>query len=383
MLTLLPVFCIVLVYAYKLGVLTNPGFLFNVIVAFLICIMSIVEGMVITPDFFYVRLDEAWFYQESVLGLKYIFNNHFRYFLYLAYSNLSYIFGGEYIFKFHLIPFALLTSLIFFDISRLRSVLFFFPIVFGYIYFLSTVHMRDMLIIFFCLFFLFKLAKSNRPIIVILFTILFFLTLRAEFIIVFLFTYIWMKSESVFNKGFLINYFIPGILIMVIISLPNFTEMVISISDVFFPGRMQLYLAIRSEEVSKLPFLTENASSIIRQLTTPFPWSKIRSLLTEPMGTNLILQEIFRIIMMSTYFLMVFYLIFNFKKAVKIMDENKFLRLLFAVSIQITILYAIFGDGGGASRNKLFPIILVFLLFNYLINYNSTFKLKETYEDPS
>lgn len=383
MLTLLPVSCIVLVYAYKLGILTNPGFLFNVIVAFLICIMSIVEGMVITPDFFYVRLDEPWFYSESVLGLEYIFNNHFRYFLYLAYSNLSYLLGGDYIFKFHLIPFALLTSLILFDIARLKSVLYFFPIVFGYIYFLSTIHMRDMLIVFFCLFFLFKLANSRRPLFVILFTILFFLTLRAEFIIVFLITYFWMKSESVFNKGFLINFFIPGLVIMVLISLPNFTEIIISISDLFFPGRMRLYLALRSEEVSKLPFLTENASSIIRQLITPFPWSKIRSLLTEPIGANLVLKEIFRIIMMSTYFLMVLYLIFNFRKVVEIMDENKFLRLLFAVSIQITILYAIFGDGGGASRNKLFPIILVFLIFNYLINYKNRHKLIENYEDPS
>lgn len=383
MLTFLPVFCIVLVYAYKLELLTNPGFLLNVIFALLISIMSVVEGMVITPDFFYVRLDEAWFYRESISGLDYIFNNHFRYFLYLAYSNVSYLLGGDYIFKFHLIPFALLTSLILFDITKLKSVLYFFPIVFGYIYFLSTIHMRDMLIVFFCLFFLFKLAKSEKPIIVIFFTILFFLTLRAEFIFVFLITYFWMKSESILNKGFLVNYFIPGFLIIVFISLPNFTDLVIGISDLFFPGRMRIYLALRSEEVTKLPFLTENASSIIRQLITPFPWSKIRSLLTEPMGTNLYFKEIFRVIMMSTYFLMIFYLSFNLRKVLEIMNENKFLRLLFAVSIQITILYAIFGDGGGASRNKLFPIILVFLIFNYLINYKKSFKLKELYENPS
>ena len=126
MLTLLPGFCLVLVYAYKLGLLTNPGFLLNVIFAFLISIISIVEGLAITPDFFYVRLDEEWYYHESTLGMDYILNNHFRYFLYLAYSNLSYLLGGDYIFKFHLIPFALLTSLILFDITRLKSLLFFF-----------------------------------------------------------------------------------------------------------------------------------------------------------------------------------------------------------------------------------------------------------------
>jgi len=382
MLTLLPGFCLVLVYAYKLGLLTNPGFLLNVIFAFLISLISIVEGIAITPDFFYVRLDEYWFYRESVSGMDYILNNHFRYFLYLAYSNLSYILGGEYIFKFHLVPFALLTSLVLFDITRLKSVLYFFPVVFGYIYFLSTIHMRDTLIVFFCLFFLFKLAETKKPAFVIFVTILFFLTLRAEFIIVFLFTYFWMKSESIFKKGFLLNYFIPGFLIIVLISLPNFTDIVVVVSDLFFPGRMGLYLALRSEEVSSLPFLTENASSIIRQLITPFPWSKIRSLLTEPMGLNLYVKEIFRVIMMSSYFLMILYLFFNLKKVVEIMDENKFLRLLFAVSIQITILYAIFGDGGGASRNKLFPIILVFLIFNYSINHKKTFKLKEFYENP-
>jgi len=382
MLTLLPGFCLVLVYAYKLGLLTNPGFLLNVIFAFLISLISIVEGIAITPDFFYVRLDEYWFYRESVSGMDYILNNHFRYFLYLAYSNLSYILGGEYIFKFHLVPFALLTSLVLFDITRLKSVLYFFPVVFGYIYFLSTIHMRDTLIVFFCLFFLFKLAETKKPTFVIFVTILFFLTLRAEFIIVFLFTYFWMKSESIFKKGFLLNYFIPGFLIIVLISLPNFTDIVVVVSDLFFPGRMGLYLALRSEEVSSLPFLTENASSIIRQLITPFPWSKIRSLLTEPMGLNLYVKEIFRVIMMSSYFLMILYLFFNLKKVVEIMDENKFLRLLFAVSIQITILYAIFGDGGGASRNKLFPIILVFLIFNYSINHKKTFKLKEFYENP-
>jgi hypothetical protein len=382
MLTLLPGFCLVLVYAYKLGLLTNPGFLLNVIFAFLISLISIVEGIAITPDFFYVRLDEYWFYRESVSGMDYILNNHFRYFLYLAYSNLSYILGGEYIFKFHLVPFALLTSLVLFDITRLKSVLYFFTVVFGYIYFLSTIHMRDTLIVFFCLFFLFKLAETKKPAFVIFVTILFFLTLRAEFIIVFLFTYFWMKSESIFKKGFLLNYFIPGFLIIVLISLPNFTDIVVVVSDLFFPGRMGLYLALRSEEVSSLPFLTENASSIIRQLITPFPWSKIRSLLTEPMGLNLYVKEIFRVIMMSSYFLMILYLFFNLKKVVEIMDENKFLRLLFAVSIQITILYAIFGDGGGASRNKLFPIILVFLIFNYSINHKKTFKLKEFYENP-
>ena len=62
MLTLLPGLCIVLVYAYKLGLLTNPGFLLNVIFAFLISIMSFVEGLAITPDFFYVRLDEEFFF---------------------------------------------------------------------------------------------------------------------------------------------------------------------------------------------------------------------------------------------------------------------------------------------------------------------------------
>jgi hypothetical protein len=377
MLTFLPAFCIVLVYAYKLKILSNPGFLLNIIVAFLIGILSVIEGLAITPDFFYVRLDEKWFYYESVSDLNYIFNNHFRYFLYLAYSNLSYLLGGDYIFKFHLIPFAILTSLVLFDITRLKSVLYFFPLVFGYIYFLSTIHMRDMLIVFFCLFFLFKLTETKRPAFVIFFTILFFLTLRAEFIIVFLFTYIWMKSEVIFNKGFIINYFIPGLLILIVISLPNFTDLVVGISDLFFPGRMSLYLALRSEEVSKLPFLTENASSIIRQLITPFPWSKIRSLVTEPIGTNLILKEVFRVIMMSTYFLMIIYLMFNLRKVVEIMNESKFLRLLFAVSIQVTILYAIFGDGGGASRNKLFPIILVFLIFNSVIEKTQFFNLNK------
>lgn len=383
MLTFLPVVCVFLIYAYKLKILTNPGFILNLIFAFLVSLMSIIEGLAVTPDFFYVRLDEEWFYHESVSGINNIYNNHFRYFLYLAYSNLSFQLGGDYIFKFHLVPFAILTSLILYEISKQKSVLYFFPVVFGYIYFLSTIHMRDILIIFFCLFFLFKLANSRRPLFVILFTILFFLTLRAEFIIVFLITYFWMKSESVFNKGFLINFFIPGLVIMVLISLPNFTEIIISISDLFFPGRMRLYLALRSEEVSKLPFLTENASSIIRQLITPFPWSKIRSLLTEPIGTNLILKEIFRIIMMSSYFIILIYLSFNFRKVIVIMNENKFLRLLFAFSIQITILYAIFGDGGGASRNKLFPIILIFLIFNNLINYDSRLKIKDSYENHS
>lgn len=68
-------------------------------------------------------------------------------------------------------------------------------------------------------------------------------------------------------------------------------------------------------------------------------------------------------ILMMSFYLMSALLLFKWKKVCNILKNNRFLQVLFTIAVINTILYAIYRDGGGSSRNKLYPIMFAYVTF--------------------
>jgi len=364
--TVLPLILCVFIYAYKLGVLKSGAFFFNIIVALFIGTLSFSEGALLTPELFFVRLDEITFYEESIRSAGSIFNEHWRYLGYIIFSHFTYLTGGEYFFKIQSIPFALLSSLILYDVTRKKISLWLFPVVFSYILFLSTLHMRDAMIIFGILFFVLRLSRCKRSTSIFLWTSVasvYFLTIRFEFSIIIFLIGIWLVIVNNYKIKPSIAFFYPSLGLVILFIVPYTATFLINISNYFFPGRAELYLMLREDEVTSFPLLNENASSLLRQLLTPIPTSLIGRIFGDEIPANLYLSDLFRLLLMVFVYFTTFLLLFYYRKVLVILRKEKFPQILLLFSVIVSILYSIFGDGGGDTRNKVYPFILLFYLF--------------------
>lgn len=370
MITVLPLLLCVIIYAYKLGVLKSGAFCFNIFIAAFIATLSFFEGEILTPDFYFIRLDESTFYRESITSLNYIVSEHWRYLGYILYSHLTYITGGEFLFKIQSIPFALLSSLVLYDLTKNKLSLWLFPIFFSYIFFLSTLHMRDSMIIFGVLYFVLQLSRCHKGACIIGWTslaILYFITLRLEFAIIFFLVGTWILLVNKLKFNIKTAFIYPPFILIVLFIIPYTTTLLIEISNYFFPGRAEVYLLIREEEVTSFPLLNANASSFIRQIITPIPTSLLIRVLGSEIPVNLYLSDLFRFLIMIFVYTTISFLLVNFWKAYNIFIRCSFIQILLIISVIVSIVYSIYGDGGGDSRNKIYPYLFLFILLMKMV----------------
>lgn len=359
---------LVFLYAVRLKVISHPAFIFNIFAALFICVIAFLEIELLNDGYLYLYPDEprfsAWA-QEPFLD---IINRHKRYLIYVLFSHSTYSFAGEWAFKIQSVPFALLSSLMIYDVTKQKNTLWLFPVVFGYLYFLATLNLRDSIVISAMLFFLLKISRSESKGIIIwsMFAMAFFSIIRPEYSIVCSIVMVWvLVNRGIRNKFFVL--IVPSIIVTVLFVF--FEDAIFGIADYFYPGRVAKYVAFRSPGLDAIPFLNDNATALVRQLFTPIPISKINFLLTHGPSYNLVVMEIFRMILMTSFYFMFLAVLFKWKKAYSYLKENRFLQVLFMLAVINTILYAIYRDGGGGTRNKLYPFILIYIMFGKMYLY--------------
>lgn len=357
------IWLIVFLYAIRLKIINHPAFIFNVFFALFICVLAFLEVGLLKDGTIFLNPDEPWFSMEAQRPLQEILVNHKRYLAYILYSHSTYVLVGEWGFKIQSLPFALLSAMILYDASGKKNALWLFPIVFGYVYFLATLHMRDLMIICTSLYFALKVSRGGSKEIITWSAIamLFFSVLRPEFSIMWFFIMIWLLACYWAKNKFFMIFVIPVILSF--ISFAFFSDVFVNIASYFYPERIKSYVDDRAVELDSIFYFNDNINALIRQLITPLPTSKISYMLNYGLATNLFFQEIFRMVLMSLFYIMSIALLFNLKKSYLLIKENRFLQVLFAIALINTYLYAIYRDGGGSSRNKLYPIIWVYVVF--------------------
>jgi hypothetical protein len=368
----------VFLYAMRLRIITHPAFIFNVFVALCIGALAFVDIGLVTDPNMYIFSDEKWFSPEAKRPLEEIISSHKRYLAYILFSHSTYLFAGEWAFKIQSIPFALFSSLILYDATRKKSTLWLFPIVFSFIFFLATLNLRDVILFSAMLFFMLKVSRSKLPGIITwsTLTILFFSVIRPEYSIVCFFIMCWVLVNNRVKNKFLV-LIIPAVTVIVLFVF--FENAIFGIANYFYPGRVSHYVSDKAVELGQIPFLNDNATALVRQLITPLPLSKIIFIYNNEVPGRRILYEILRMIMMISYYFMFVVVLIKWKKAYYFLVQNRFIQILFMMAVINTVLYAIYRDGGGGSRNKLYPFILVYVFFiNFYI-----FRIKKYVSDRS
>lgn len=263
--------------------------------------------------------------------------------------------------KLQSVPFSLLTLMVLFDVTRKNLTLILYPIIFGYLYFLSTLNMRDSMLIFLMLASIKLVTEAGITkafVCAVSFLILFYF-IRPEYSYIWVFLYLWyLLSKSRLP----IKYTVYAPALTIVVAYVWFDEFIYLLIDYFQPGRLDVYLAERFVADGNV-LLNPNLIGFIRQLFTPNPYSKVVELFDIGYTDNLFFKEVFRIIMMSGFYLLCLLLVVKFRGLIRLVRNNDFMKVLLMFSIIHTILYAIYGDGGGASRNKVYPYIFVFLAY--------------------
>ncbi len=381
MITILPCLLCCFYYAKKMRILYHPAFLLNVVACFFVALLSFGEVLILSPENFFPRLDENFFVNAAKEDFSTIISGNNRYLGFIIFSHLTYITSCEEALKFQLLPFALFILLVVYDFTRKKNALWLFPVVWGYIYMLATLAMRDTILIAGMLGILLKLSRAESKLAFGCWSfwgLVFFSFLRPEYSIVLFLTILWYCGAVRFKKKFFATYFIPSFLILLVFIFSN--SFVIEVGNVFYPGRIESYKEDFVETGSSVPFLGDNLNALLRQLFTPLPSSKMVYLLSHGPSSNLVLKEVFRIVIMLGFYIMLLFLLFRPKAVYFLLRNNYFLQLLFIVSVINTIFYAVYRSGGGSTRNKVFPIFLVFIIYIKLKD-RGNFTLKQWWSE--
>jgi len=366
-------------------VLKKNAFWFNIAVALTILAIGIIELHLFSPDEWFTKLDEQTFIkwaQQSVSEIKAKGN---RYFLFIILTRETLGSAGEGLaLKVQSIPFAILTSLVIYDATKLRVTLWLFPIIFSFLFFFATLVMRDSIIIFVTIWLCLKVSRSKAASLP-MWTALgwaFYYFIRPEAGWLFLFTLLWYFIYRFLKRDVVVIYFIPTFLILFIFVTP-IADYLIDFVGIYYGDRIDLYTINRSQELKNLPFISENAAATIRQLFTPFPLSKLARFLTIGAGENLYIYEFVRMIMMSSFYFLTLYCLIFWRKIWRVFAQNDFLKLVFGIALAYTLAYAIYADGGGDSRNKIYPYLLLYLFFVMTIHQLKIFGLANNTNHPA
>lgn len=367
MITIILSWVLVFLYAKKLKINRTRAFWFVIFSTTFLVYLSLAEVLLVSPEDIYSRLDESYFLRIAGLSFNEILAEGSRYRLFHLYNYLTYntLFGWHLSLKIHLVAFSMLIMLVLYDSTRNIYAIWLFTIVFSYIIFLSTLNMRDVILIFMTLYSLLGLvrARRQRTIFWIVLPSLLLLLIRPQAAFFYLLASIWIGVFAKKTKTPFVAYFVPAGIIIGVIVLNQFFQQAIVYLQLYTPFNPEPYLQERSGEITRIPFLGENVNALVRQIITPLPTSKLGEILAGGMSANFYLYEISRSVMMLSVYMLIGYLMLHWRYLGNAFKHNKFLGALLIMAVLYTAAYAIFSDGGGDSRNKLYPFFLFYVLF--------------------
>jgi hypothetical protein len=355
------------VFAKRLGLLYRYELLVNLLAISIIVVFVYFELIVFNNSDLFKLSDEVFFLELAEFNYDYLFDRHSRYFLYAAYSKLNAATFGSSFLKVQNIPFSLAIALLVYKLSNRRASLLFFPLVFGYIYVLSISNLRDSMLILLVLLYVVVLKNASvlKSLILTIFISLLFMYIRPEYAIVIVISWAILMVCRMIPSRFVWKSLVAvaSIFVTGYLALPHW---VLDLSDAVYPERVSGYLAERDESEINVSFIGPNGGALIRQILTPFPPSKLMMLITNPEFTdNLVITEATRIVLLSIFYFLMIYCMINYRHISRVMGDRADLQILFTISVVVSILYALYGAGGGDSRNKLFPY-----LFTYVLAFN-------------
>lgn len=288
-------------------------------------------------------------------------------------NSIDFSFNG-FILKLINIPVLLLVIVNLYRITKNIKIVKYFPIGLPALYHISFYDLRDTLILLFAILLIDSLVAEKKKINkIIVYSILLF-GFRRFFVFIIFIAYIIhvlikkMKSPNKLKKA--IN--ITLILIFVFLATFLFTKTSFFKSNYEYYSFLKENVEKRANEVllnnvnieetdtSKMYFV-----GFLRQVFSPLPSSLIKRLLQGSYSRDwLITYDILRIIQISFFYFVLFYLVLKIKKLkYYISNLGSFEIVFFLMSIGSAIIYTFYRFGASHIRNKMYLHIAFYILF--------------------
>jgi hypothetical protein len=366
---------ILVVYASYARVARHFAWWVNVVLTMVLFAVHMLEIQLLSPATLFPFLDEPFFVRNSQVPFAHLASSGLaRYNGYLIYAHLAQVATPEWILKSVNIPWLWIFMVQLYRMSGSSPwSLRLFPIALPYLYFLSFMNMRDMIGLVVIMMLTTMVTTRVRHldclparIIAIAVALVLLGSLRPQWIVFF------AASVSVLAMIVGRARMRLATAVLAITAAGIAYPMLSSQFDRLRVVAAYSVLTRTSETVQSLGTsqfgIESGIVGVLRQLITPLPTSKIVALTREQPGENLYLIEVARIIM-NTWFISALVLV-----AWRFRDFVVYVRLrssvfLFGIFAAVnTIVYGVYFFGVGSSRNKVLPIILVFMYVCHILD---------------
>lgn len=369
MFILIPSLAVVAVYAVYAGAHRHPAWWLNIVLTIALFSLHMLELQFLSTGNLFRFLDEAYFAQESQADLSDLLaQGATRYNAYLIYAHLAQVMAPEWILKALNIPWLWVFMIQLFRMSGSSPWVFrLFPLALPYLYILSFLNMRDMLGLVAVMMVFNLLGTRIRHLehiavrsVAMVMALVLLASLRPQWV-VFLAASVLIVPMLTGGTRSRIASAIATLAVLAV-ALPLVSPWLIQLRavaaySVEARGSERVDLVARGGGFG----VASGAIGVGRQLFTPLPTSKLVALLREPPGSNLYLKEMTRVVMNTWFVGSIIYVLMHLGGFAGYVRRSKAVALLAVFAAINTIVYGIYFFGVGSSRNKVLPMILVFL----------------------
>jgi hypothetical protein len=323
-------------------------------------------------DNLFFMFDEKWFleYAQNETIYSTLENIFKKYGIYILLEQLILnTFGIPSFLKIINFTFLLMFVIFLYNRENNELVIKYFKYFFLYLVILSFTNMRDifMLYVLFVLIHFLTKQKTIKNVLYITLSTLIMISLRPTWVLM------------IYAAYFMIRFSIGGVqeklismAVIIFITFLTFDFITMQIARAIY------FLTLENMNVESVSNITSSGTNLyfgafLRQIFSPFPHSKLLQMFSEEPSANLYIFEICRMFMMLGFYYLIFFTIKNFKSFLIFLKVDTFYNILFVVSLVNTVFYTVYRLGGGSSRNKTLPIILLFLFYCNMKNRRKLF----------
>lgn len=372
MFVLIPALAIVAVYAAVTGVHRHSAWWMNIVLTIALFGLHMLELQFLSGDNLFRFLDEAYFARESQAVLSdLLFQGVGRYNAYLIYAHLAQIMTPEWILKAVNIPWLWVFMIQLYRLSGSSPwVLRLFPLALPYLYVLSFLNMRDMLALVTAMMVLSLMGTRMRYLdhigvrtVAIGLAMVLLASLRPQWVVFLVASALLVPMVTGGYRAGVASAL--AAVLVIVVSLPLVSPWLaqlrtVAAYSVEARGSERVDLVAGVAGVAGFG-VTSAVIGVGRQLFTPLPSSKLVALLRDPPGPNLYLKELARMVMNLWFAGSVIFVLTQLGGFLAYIRRNRALALLAIFAAINTVVYGIYFFGVGSSRNKVLPMILVFL----------------------
>jgi hypothetical protein len=376
---LIPSLAVVAIYAVYAGAHRHPAWWLNIVLTIALFGLHMLELQFLSMGNLFRFLDEAYFARESQANLSDLLaQGATRYNAYLIYAHLAQVMTPEWILKAVNIPWLWVFMIQLFRMSGSSPWVFrLFPLALPYLYVLSFLNMRDMLGLV-AVMMVFNLLGTRirylehvavRTVAIVLALVL-LASLRPQWVVFLAASVLIVPMLTGGTRSRMVSAVATAAIFAV--ALPLVSPWLIQLQAV-------AAFSVEARGSERVDLIARGggfgvASGVIgvgRQLFTPLPTSKLVALLREPPGSNLYLKEMTRMVMNTWFVGSIIYVLMHLGGFASYVRRNKAVALFAVFAAINTVVYGMYFFGVGSSRNKILPMILVFLYICHALEQRS------------